>query len=247
MKRFLSNTLSVALLCICIVLCAIILSNGIINRNSKNDTISVKGMAKKEFISDLAIWNVTISNVYNTLSEGLTDIDKQLQQTKSFLLENGIKETEIEMGGIDYSTHFDEFYDQTSSQWIRKKDGERVAQTITITSTDVDKVDQLSRDITNLVKRGVMLNSDQPSFYYTKLADLKLEMLSLAAEDARNRALEIAKNSRASVGKLNTSSMGVFQILGKYSEESYSWGGTFNTSSKEKVATVTVSSRFLIK
>lgn len=41
--------------------------------------------------------------------------------------------------------------------------------------------------------------------------------------------------------------MGVFQIVGLNSEEDYSWGGTFNTSSKLKTASVTVRSSYKIK
>jgi hypothetical protein len=42
-------------------------------------------------------------------------------------------------------------------------------------------------------------------------------------------------------GRLTKSSMGVFQITGQYSGEEYSYGGTLNTSSKEKTASITVS------
>ena len=34
--------------------------------------------------------------------------------------------------------------------------------------------------------------------------------------------------------------MGIFQITGQNSKESYSWGGTFNTSSREKTASITM-------
>ena len=34
--------------------------------------------------------------------------------------------------------------------------------------------------------------------------------------------------------------MGIFQITGQNSNEDYSWGGTFNTSSKEKTASITM-------
>lgn len=33
--------------------------------------------------------------------------------------------------------------------------------------------------------------------------------------------------------------MGVFQITGQYSNENFSYGGTFNTQSKNKTATIT--------
>lgn len=72
-------------------------------------------------------------------------------------------------------------------------------------------------------------------------------MVGEASADAYARAEQIAEESGDELGGLKTSNMGVFQILGKYSEEDYSWGGTLNTSSKEKTVTITVSSVFLVK
>ena len=72
-------------------------------------------------------------------------------------------------------------------------------------------------------------------------------MLDAAATDARDRAVSIAKASHGNLGGLQKSQMGVFQILGRYANESYSWGGTLNTSDIDKTASITVSSTFLLK
>ena len=71
-------------------------------------------------------------------------------------------------------------------------------------------------------------------------------MLKDASEDARNRAKVIAEGGASSLGKLQHSSMGVFQIVGQNSDEDYSWGGSFNTTSKLKTATITVTSTFAL-
>ena len=49
------------------------------------------------------------------------------------------------------------------------------------------------------------------------------------------------------MGKLKRSQMGVFQIVGQYSDEDYSWGGSFNTSSKYKTASITVKNTYKIR
>jgi hypothetical protein len=41
--------------------------------------------------------------------------------------------------------------------------------------------------------------------------------------------------------------MGVFQITGKNSNEDYSYGGAFNTSSKEKTASITLKVEYQVK
>ena len=65
-------------------------------------------------------------------------------------------------------------------------------------------------------------------------------MISKATEDARIRAEKIAENSGGNMGELISAKMGIFQITGQNSKEDYSWGGTFNTSSKEKTASITI-------
>ncbi len=41
--------------------------------------------------------------------------------------------------------------------------------------------------------------------------------------------------------------MGVFQIIARNSNEDYSWAGTFNTTSKQKTATITMKLQFGIQ
>ena len=65
-------------------------------------------------------------------------------------------------------------------------------------------------------------------------------MISEATADAKERAEKIAENSGGELGDLLSADMGVFQIIGQNSNEEYSWGGTYNTSSKEKTASITM-------
>lgn len=57
----------------------------------------------------------------------------------------------------------------------------------------------------------------------------------------------IAKMGGASIGDLKTAQMGVFQIVGKNSNEEYSWGGSFNTTSKYKTASITMDLTYELK
>jgi hypothetical protein len=116
----------------------------------------------------------------------------------------------------------------------------RLSQTVKIESEKVEQVEQISREITELLNKGLNLYSNPPRYYYTKLSDLKIEMISRATENAYLRAKTIAEKSGAKLGKLKSAKMGIFQITGQNSEEDYSWGGTFNTSSKNKTASITM-------
>lgn len=88
--------------------------------------------------------------------------------------------------------------------------------------------------------KGIELSASSPSYYYTKLNELKIDLLAKASEDAKQRAKTIAKNSACGLGNLVSANMGVFQITGKNSNEDFSYGSSFNTSSKNKKASITV-------
>jgi hypothetical protein len=91
-----------------------------------------------------------------------------------------------------------------------------------------------------LIENGIEINSLQPSYFYTKLSELKIDLLAKASADAKKRAETIAVNSGNSLGSVKRASMGVFQITGQNSNEAFSEGGTFNTSSKNKKASITI-------
>ena len=93
-------------------------------------------------------------------------------------------------------------------------------------SSDVDKVETISREISELLDKGIQISGNYVNYYYTKLADLKIEMLAEATADARNRAETIAPNS---------------------SDEDYSWGGTFNTTSKKKRASINMRLTYYVR
>ena len=77
------------------------------------------------------------------------------------------------------------------------------------------------------------------------LNEIKIDLLAKASEDAKTRAETIAKNSGGSLGGIKKATMGVFQITGKNANEDYSYGGAFNTSSKEKTASITLKVDYL--
>ena len=111
----------------------------------------------------------------------------------------------------------------------------------------MEQVEKISREVTELLNQGIQLYSMPPRYYYTKLDDLKIEMISRATENARIRAEQIATNSGARLGDLITARMGIFQITGQNSNEDYSWGGVYNTSSKEKTASITMKLSYEVK
>ena len=103
------------------------------------------------------------------------------------------------------------------------------------------------RGVTGILNKGIQLYSIAPRYYYTKLEDLKIEMVSQATDNAHVRAKSIAENSGTKLGDLSLAQMGIFQITGQNSNEDYSWGGAYNTASKEKTASITMKLTYRVK
>ena len=78
-------------------------------------------------------------------------------------------------------------------------------------------------------------------------SDLKMGLIEKASADARLRAEKIAANAGTKIGKVASARMGVFQITGANSNEEFSAGGSFNTSSRMKKARITMRIEYRVK
>lgn len=229
-----------------LVITAIIAVNGIKQRNDYSDTIVVTGIGKKDFVSDLIVWSGSFSRLEMSLKQAYIKLDSDREIIRKYFVMKGIPESDLIFSAVDISKDFEyEYLQNGNSNRIFR--GYRLSQTVKIESGQVDKVENISREVTELINQGVEFNSNAPQFYYTGLSDLKLEMISAATKDGRLRAERIADNANASLGNLKEASMGVFQIIAQNSNEDYSWGGTYNTFAKKKTATITMRLEFAIR
>ncbi len=223
-----------------------IASNAFVHRYKDNETIHVKGLSQRNFTSDLIVWEASFTRTAPTLKQCYQQIAHDRAIVRNYLLRNGIKENEIAFMAVDAREKYRTYYDEKDN-YHQEFIGYELTQAFKIQSKDVEKVENISRKISELIDKGIYLSSEAPKYFYTKLDELKIEMIAEATENARIRAEKIAEKSGAHLGKLKNAYLGVFQITGQYSDESYTWGGAFNTSSKEKTASVTVTADFQIK
>ncbi|MBM3243459.1 MAG: DUF541 domain-containing protein, partial [Candidatus Omnitrophica bacterium] len=125
-------------------------------------------------------------------------------------------------------------------------EGYRLSQGIEVKSYDVKKVEDISRQSTELIEQDIQLISNAPEYFYTKLAELKIEMLSSATEDAKKRAATMAQSTGNKIGAIRSAKMGTFQITPVNSYE-VSWYGNNDTSSYEKKVMAVVNASFAIE
>jgi len=111
-------------------------------------------------------------------------------------------------------------------------------QGIEVSSPDIEKVEKVSREATELIDRGIFVHSDAPLYIYTKLAELKIQMLAEASKDAHNRAEQIATQSKSRLASLLMARMGVMQINPANSTEVSAEGNNDKTSLEKDVLAV---------
>ncbi len=119
-------------------------------------------------------------------------------------------------------------------------------QPISITSDDVNKIKDISLDITTLMDKGLDIDISTTSYYYSKLPELKVKLLENATTDAKERADAMLKPTHNKVGKIQSVRMGVFQITPATSTD-VSDMGISDTSTIEKKITAVANVEFRIK
>jgi uncharacterized protein len=234
------NHLTAIIFALAIIIAAALLGNAVINRNKKAGTIDVTGLGQKNFTSDLVVWEGNFSRESMEIKVAYTELEKDRKAVLDYLVSKGIPKEKIIFKAVNTNPLYRQNYSSTGNYMGQTFLGYELNQTLEIESNDVDKVELISREITELLLQGVKFYSQPPRYYYTDLESLKIEMISRATEDARLRAEKIAENSGSRLGRLISGNMGIFQITGQNSTEDYSWGGTFNTSSKDKTASITM-------
>jgi len=234
------NSLTAIIFGLAIVASSFVLGYSFMNRNKTEGTISVTGLGKADFTSDLIVWEGLFSKESPNLQQAYNDLEKDKKIISDYLLSKGITAEELVFNAVNSRKDTRGKYTSDGKYIGEEFLGYVLTQSLQIDSNDVEKVEKVSREITELLNKGIQFYSQPPRYYYTKLADLKIEMVSKATADARYRAEQIAENSGGKLGKLISAKMGIFQITGQNSNEDYSWGGTFNTESKEKTASITM-------
>ncbi len=233
---------------IAIVVAASILGGTWRKTHETKEMIKVVGLAEKEFVSDLVVWDGAFTRRMMTVQESYAALQRDAEQIRQYLISKGVAPKAITFSAVNSDKEYRRVTNDKGVEIDRVFEGYRLRQSVNVESNDVDKMETVAREVTELLNMGLEFQSYPPRYYYTKLAQLKLEMLAAASTDARKRAETIATNAGGGLGTLRNAAMGVFQITAPYSnDESYSYGGSFNTSSKNKKASITARLEFGIE
>ena len=238
----------IIILGVCIALATIvstvILSKGLLQiKKFSSEVIDVTGSAEKKITSDYVVWNSSFSVRDAQLKNAYEELQKNLGIVITYFKQKNLKEDEIVISQITTEIIY-----QKNDKGNPTNDIEAylLTQNVEVRSYNVKKVDNLARQSTELINQNIALISQAPQYFYTKLAELKIEMLSMATENARERAVTMAKATGNKIGVMRSAKMGVFQITPANSYD-VSWYGENDTSSFEKKVQSVVTATFAIQ
>ena len=229
-------------LAIGLVMSSIILGWSYSKTKKGDEAISVTGSAKKRIKSDLVVWSAAVSSQAPQLAEAYRQTTESIPRVKQYLIGKGVPENQITISSISTTTLKKR---DTEGMETSEITGYALRQQVEVRSNDVEKISQIAREATELINQGILLESSAPQYYYTKLGDIKIEMLGEAAKDAKVRAEKIAASTGDSIGAVRSARMGVMQITAADSTE-VSDSGYSDTSSIEKDVTAVVNISFAV-
>lgn len=219
-------------------------TRALVRVKSDDQTIQVTGSAKRRIVSDLVVWSATVSYKGDTMQGAYKALAQALPKVVDYLKQKGIAPAQIVVSSVE--TKAIHAHDKEGRELEESVLGYVMSQTVEVRSHDVDRVTRVSREATELINQGIMLQSNAPEYHYTKLADLKIQMLAEAAKDTRVRAEQIANATGAKLGALRSARMGVMQINPAESTETSSEGNN-DTTSLEKDVIAVVTSNFQLE
>ncbi len=204
--------------------------------------ITVTGSAYEIVKSDSGKLTFDISIQAKTKSEAYNLMKTQLPVVKNYLKENGIENIDIKT----YNGYYTYKYNPVTRSYTNEVDSYKLLQPVEVTSNDVNKIKELSLDIQSLLDKGIDINVNQASYFYSKLPELKVKLLGDATTDAKDRAAAMLKATHNRVGKIQSVKMGVFQIT-DVDSTSVSDMGINDTSTIDKKVTAVANVVFKIK
>lgn len=209
--------LSACILAAAVVCASFFLREGLIRFNAPQGIVSVKGLAEQDVEADLGVWRISHTVKEWDLPTARQKLQANQQIIESFLKQNGFTAEEYARKSINlYQGR--EVVTQTGDVQEYNNTYE-ITQTITVRSAKVRDIEKAAQNTFALIAQDVLLVNSDPVYMYTKLNDIKPDMITLATRNAREAAQRFAQDSSSKVGKIISADQGWFNILSAYGSE----------------------------
>lgn len=185
---------------------------GLVESRLGHRTVVVKGFSERLVKADIGFLPVRFNALGADLETARATLERSEQAVFTYLKSKGFTPDDWEVQNIkveDRLTAYNSSGAPRANRFVLTED-------IVVNTSNVDKLVAASRNISDLLRQGVVLTSEQynsgPSFVFTKLNDLKPEMLTEATKRARKAAEQFARESGAKVGAIFNANQGLFTI-----------------------------------
>lgn len=193
-------------------------------------------------VSDSVKWASGFSRTVfiQDLKSGYAQMTKDQTIVAKFLADKGIAEADINISPVmmDQNYYYDKGANTPKEYTLR--------QTVEVKSSDVQKITDIAKNTQALIDQGVIYSTQNLEYYYSKLSELRVSLLSDAMKDAEARAKSIVESGGGKVGSLKSASMGPVQVLSVGAQDVMDYGN-YDTSKIDKDVMVTVRAAYTIK
>lgn len=190
----------------------------------------VKGLAEKRVSADRAFWKIqyTVSGTRADMARLYEQSEADQKKIVALLIESGFESSELSPGVIDTST--EEFRDE-NQKLVEEKF--QLIGSIDVETAKVRKVAEVRSKLNTLVAQGLAITNNPPAYHFTRLNEIKPEMVKEATTNARIAANEFAVNAGVKVGGIKDAQQGGF-LIRDVGEE---YGDTKNIEKDVRVVT----------
>jgi uncharacterized protein len=189
-----------------------LLGNAAIEFKQFDRSVTVKGLSEREYTADIVIWPIQFTAAGNDLESLYNSIELNTTKIVNFLSKKGINTNEITTSSPAITDKSAQQYGSNSRAEFRYS----AVQTVTVYSKNIDAVRGVMGSLSQLGKQGIVITggnyNSQTDYIFTRLNDVKPEMIEEATKKAREVAEKFASNSQSSLGKIKRASQGQFSI-----------------------------------
>ena len=188
------------------------LGNSLLKYKSMERTVVVKGLAEQEVKADVIIWPIIYLRASNDLGTLYAELEKDTQKIVVFLHSQGFTDKEISISAPAIVDKVAQNYGGQSQPKFRYS----ATQVLSLYTSQVDKARKSMNSLASLGKSGITFRADnyenKVEYIYTKLSEIKPEMLKEATANARASAQTFADDSKSKLGKIKSARQGQFSI-----------------------------------
>ena len=189
-----------------------LLGNAAIEFKQLDRSVTVKGLSEREYTADIVIWPIQFTAAGNDLESLYNSIELNTTKIVNFLSKKGISTDEITTSSPAITDKSAQQYGGNSRAEFRYS----ALQTVTVYSKNIDAVRSVMGSLSQLGKQGIVITGSnydsQTDYIFTRLNDVKPEMIEEATKKAREVAEKFASDSQSTLGKIKRASQGQFSI-----------------------------------